>query len=125
MAAFHVGKVPPAIPSIREDLGAGLREAGWLLSLVNLIAAVGGMTIALTVDRFGHRRLVILGTAAALCVLAFAAGAWVAAALHADRARRVVEGGTTSEPVLVSVRIDRAPRPPERDLNGHSSRRNR
>ncbi len=47
VAAFHVGKVPPSIPSIREDLGADLRQAGWLLSLVNLTAALGGMTIAL------------------------------------------------------------------------------
>jgi len=56
VAAFHVGKVPPSIPSIREDLGASLGQAGWLLSMVNLTAALGGMAIALTVDRFGHRR---------------------------------------------------------------------
>jgi MFS family permease len=63
VAAFHVGKVPPSIPSIRDTLGASLGQAGWLLSLVNLTAAIGGMAIALTVDRFGHRRLVVLGTA--------------------------------------------------------------
>jgi MFS family permease len=73
VAAFHVGKVPPSIPSIREDLGADLRQAGWLLSMVNLTAALGGMTIALTVDRFGHRRLVVLGTA--LCFAASLLGA--------------------------------------------------
>ena len=32
VAAFHVGKVPPSIPSIREELGASLGQAGWLLS---------------------------------------------------------------------------------------------
>lgn len=31
--------------------------------MVNLTAALGGMAIALTVDRVGHRRLVVLGTA--------------------------------------------------------------
>ena len=71
VAAFHVGKVPPALPSIRVELGATLRQAGWLLSTVNLISAVGGMAIALTADRVGHLRLVILGTAlsfvASLC----------------------------------------------------------
>ncbi len=41
VAAFHVGKVPPALPSIREDLGASLRQAGWLLSIVNLIDGPG------------------------------------------------------------------------------------
>jgi MFS family permease len=74
VAAFHVGKVPPSLPSIREELGATLRQAGWLLSTVNLMTAVGGMAIALSADRFGHRRLVILGTA--LCMTASLFGAW-------------------------------------------------
>ena len=74
VAAFHVGKVPPSIPSIREDLGASLGQAGWLLSMVNLTAALGGMAIALTVDRFGHRRLILLGTA--LCCVASLLGAF-------------------------------------------------
>ncbi|MBS0546971.1 MAG: MFS transporter [Proteobacteria bacterium] len=63
VAAFHVGKVPPALPSIRAELGATLGQAGWLLSTVNLVTAVGGMAIALTADRVGHRRLVLFGTA--------------------------------------------------------------
>ncbi len=67
VAAFHVGKVPPALPSIRSDLGASLRQAGWLLSIINLITAMGGMAIALTADRLGHRRLILFGTA--LCLV--------------------------------------------------------
>ena len=72
VAAAHVGKVPPSIPSIFDTLGATLRQAGWLLSMVNLTAALGGMVLALTVDRLGHRRLVILGSglAAAASLLA-------------------------------------------------------
>src|SRR4029077_6994410 len=73
VAAFHVGKVPPSIPSIREELGASLEQAGWLLSMVNLITALGGMAIALSADRFGHRRLILLGTA--LSVVASGLGA--------------------------------------------------
>jgi MFS family permease len=73
VAAFHVGKVPPSLPSIRAELDASLRQAGWLLSTVNLVTALGGMAIALTADRFGHRRLIILGTA--LCVAASGFGA--------------------------------------------------
>jgi MFS family permease len=65
--------VPPSLPSIRVELDASLRQAGWLLSTVNLVTALGGMAIALTADRFGHRRLVILGTA--LCLAASACGA--------------------------------------------------
>jgi DHA1 family inner membrane transport protein len=89
VAAFHVGKVPPALPSIRAELDATLRQAGWLLSTVNLMTAVGGMAIALTADRLGHRRLVIFGTA--LCLASSAFGAMVD---NVDLllATRVVEG---------------------------------
>ena len=66
VAAFHVGKAPPALPSIRAELGASLEQAGWLLSTVNLVTAVGGLAIALTAERFGHRRLVMLGTGMSL-----------------------------------------------------------
>jgi DHA1 family inner membrane transport protein len=59
VAAFHVGKAPPALPSIRAETGASLSQAGWLLSIVNLMTAVGGMAIALTADRLGHRRLIL------------------------------------------------------------------
>nr|WP_296386525.1 MFS transporter [Reyranella sp.] len=62
VAAFHVGKAPPALPSIRDDLGAGLRQSGWLLSIINLVTAAAGMAIALTADRLGHRRLILFGT---------------------------------------------------------------
>jgi DHA1 family inner membrane transport protein len=74
IAAFHVGKVPPSLPSILGTFDATLSQAGWLLSLVNLTAALGGMVIALTVDRFGHRRLIVLGTA--LCFAASLLGAF-------------------------------------------------
>jgi MFS family permease len=66
VAAFHVGKAPPALPSIRADLDASLRQAGWLLSVINLVTAAGGMAIALTADRLGHRGLILFGTA--LCL---------------------------------------------------------
>jgi MFS transporter, DHA1 family, inner membrane transport protein len=74
VAAFQVGKAPPSIPSIREQLGASLGQAGWLLSILNLVTALGGMAIALTADRFGHRRLIVLGTA--LCCAASLLGAF-------------------------------------------------
>lgn len=89
VAAFHVGKMPPSIPSIREELDASLRQAGWLLSTINLVTALGGMAIALTADRFGHRRLVLLGTG--LCALASLAGAF-ADSVNLLMVTRVVEG---------------------------------
>ncbi|MFI5000425.1 MAG: CynX/NimT family MFS transporter [Reyranellales bacterium] len=89
MAAFHFGKVPPALPSIRDTLGASLRQAGWLLSTVNLVTALGGMAIALTADRFGHRLLMLLGTA--LCLVASLLGAF-ADSVDALLVGRVFEG---------------------------------
>lgn len=79
VAAFQVGKAPPALPSIRDDLDASLRQAGWLLSTVNLMTALGGMAIALTADRMGHRRMVVFGTA--LCLVASFAGAFATLSL--------------------------------------------
>jgi MFS family permease len=81
--------VPPALPSIREELHASLGQAGWLLSIINLITALGGMAIALTADRFGHRRLVLLGTA--LCMLASLFGAY-AGSVEVLLVGRVIEG---------------------------------
>ncbi len=86
VAAFHIGKVPPALPSIRAELGASLDQAGWLLSIVNLVTAVGGMAIALTADRIGHRRLVILGTALCLVASLASAGAGTVSTLLIGRA---------------------------------------
>jgi MFS transporter, DHA1 family, inner membrane transport protein len=85
VAAFHVGKVPPSIPSIRAELGASLGQAGWLLSIVNLITALGGMAIALSADRFGHRRLVLLGTALSVAASGLGAFAGSVDALLVDR----------------------------------------
>ncbi|UYN97726.1 MAG: MFS transporter [Enhydrobacter sp.] len=112
VAALHVGKVPPALPSIRQDFGASLGQAGWLLSLVNLTAALGGMAIALTVDRFGHLRLVVVGTA--LCALASLFGSF-AESIQSLLAWRFLEGlafviVTVSVPTLVL----RVTRPPDR-----------
>jgi MFS family permease len=74
VAAFHVGKMPPALPSVRADLGATLGQGGWLLSIINLLAASTGMLVALTADRIGHRRLILVGTG--VCLAASIAGAY-------------------------------------------------
>ncbi len=114
VAAFHVGKAPPALPSIREDLGASLRQAGWLLSTINLMAALGGMAIALTADRFGHRRLVILGTA--LSLIASLAGAF-ASDVDQLLITRVFEGlGFIAVTVAIPTLLLRIARPADQRL---------
>lgn len=89
IAAFHVGKAPPALPSIRAETGASLEQAGWLLSIVNLATALGGMAIALTADRLGHRRLILFGTSVCLAT-SLLGGTLSSASLLV--ALRVVEG---------------------------------
>ena len=109
VAAFHVGKVPPALPSVRADLGASLRQAGWLLSTVNLISAAGGMALALTADRIGHLRLVLLGTA--LSVLASLLGAF-SPGVDALLVGRVFEGlGFIAVVVAIPTLVIRIARP--------------
>lgn len=115
VAAFHVGKVPPAIPSIDKDLGASLRQAGWLLSTINLVTALAGMAIALTADRFGHRRLVLLGTG--LSAVASFLGAF-ATDVDALLVERVVEGvGFIAVTVAVPTLLLRISTPAEQRLS--------
>lgn len=68
VAAFHIGKVPPALPVLRAELDFGLTAAGWVLSTINLIGMSLGMVAGLLADRIGARRAMLGG----LAVLAMA-----------------------------------------------------
>ena len=74
VAALHIGKIPPAIPVLRDALGVSLVEAGFLLSMVQMAGMLGGVFIGLAADGFGLRRSMLLGQ----LVLASArlTGAW-------------------------------------------------
>ena len=74
VAALHIGKIPPALPVLRDALGVSLVEAGFLLSMVQMAGMLGGVFIGLAADGFGLRRSLLLGQ----FVLASAslAGAW-------------------------------------------------
>jgi MFS transporter, CP family, cyanate transporter len=70
-AALHVGKLPPALPVLRESLSLSLVEAGFLLSLVQLAGMTSGLAVGLSADGIGLRRcmtagLVVLSVASAL-----------------------------------------------------------
>ena len=60
-AALHVGKVPPAIPELRDELGLGLVAAGWVASIFSLIGATLGIASGLAADRLGARRVLAAG----------------------------------------------------------------
>lgn len=67
-AALHVGKLPPALPVLRDALGITLLEAGFLLSLVQAAGMLAGVLVGVAADGFGLRRSVIAG----LAILTFA-----------------------------------------------------
>ena len=60
-AALHVGKLPAALPVLREALGVSLMQAGFLLSLVQLAGMAFGIAIGLVADGLGLRRTMLAG----------------------------------------------------------------
>ena len=71
VAALHVGKLPPALPVLKQVLGISLVQAGFLLSLVQLAGMSLGLLTGLAVQRIGLKRsmlagLLLLGCASAL-----------------------------------------------------------
>ena len=63
VAALHVGKLPPAIPVLRESLGLTLVQAGFLLSLVQLAGMTVGVVFGVVADSLGARRSMTIGLA--------------------------------------------------------------
>jgi MFS family permease len=67
VAAFQVGKAPPALPAIRGELGMSLLLAGWVLSAFNLVGLILGAMAGAAADAAGHRRILFMGL---LCLAA-------------------------------------------------------
>jgi len=92
-AALHLGKLAPAVPALRESLGIGLVEAGFLLSLVQVAGMTLGLAVGLMADTLGLRRSMLIGLV--LVTLASAAGGLVEPgpqALHWLLVLRALEG---------------------------------
>lgn len=60
-AALHVGKLPPALPVLREALNLSLLQAGFLLSLVQLAGMTLGLAVGLAADGLGLKRSMVSG----------------------------------------------------------------
>jgi MFS family permease len=60
-AALHVGKLPTALPVLRETLGVTLVQAGFLLSLVQLAGMTLGLAVGLAADSLGLKRTMVTG----------------------------------------------------------------
>lgn len=87
--ALHVGKLPVAIPVLRDSLGLSLVQAGFLLSLVQLAGMTLGLVVGLMADRLGPRRVMLAGLI--LLALGSALGA-LAPNVHVLLLTRVIEG---------------------------------
>ncbi len=61
--ALHIGKLPPALVPIREELGFSLIEAGYVLSMFSLLGMTLSVFLGGMADRLGRKRLVICGFA--------------------------------------------------------------
>jgi MFS transporter, CP family, cyanate transporter len=65
-AALSIGKLPAALPILRESLHISLVQAGFLLSLVQLAGMTLGLAMGLLADGIGHKRSMVSGLLA-LC----------------------------------------------------------
>jgi len=63
VAAFQIGKTFAALALIIDELGLDLVQAGLILSLFSLIAALAGAGFGLLSDRVGHLRMALTGLA--------------------------------------------------------------
>ena len=60
-AGSYMTKVPPALPSLRVDLGLTLIESGWVQTMLYTIGAVAGVFFGAIADRFGPKRIALSG----------------------------------------------------------------
>lgn len=114
MAAAHVGKLPPAMPSIRADLGLSLVAGGWVVSIFSVTGMAVAILAGTVADRIGHWRLALFGLVSLLVGSAIGAFAGSAAVLLASR---FLEGlGFISVAVSGPAVILRAAAPKDRRL---------
>jgi Arabinose efflux permease len=112
VAALHIGKLPPALATIREDLGAGLVLAGWIASTISTVGTLLGLIAGGVADRIGPRRSLLAGLVALTCGSLVGGLAPGPAAMLAAR---LIEGiGFASVTVSGGILIARAAAPADR-----------
>lgn len=110
-SALHVGKLPVAIPVLRDALDMSLVQAGFLLSLVQLAGMTLGLLVGLMADRLGPRRVMLGGLG--LLALGSALGA-LSPDVETLLATRILEGmgfllAVLPAPGLLRQRLDPGP----------------
>lgn len=81
----YIGKVPPALPAQRLELGLTLVESGFIATTFNVIGLLVGMFVGVLCDRFGHKRLGLAGLAVMCLSGLLGAAAWDFPSLLASR----------------------------------------
>lgn len=64
VVAMNIGKVPIALPQLREEFDLSLVAAGWMVATFNTIAVLSGVFIGIWADRIGALRFCLVGLAA-------------------------------------------------------------
>jgi MFS family permease len=59
--AMHIGKLPPAVSALREELQVSLVQAGFLLSMVQFAGMFLGLMVGLFADVIGLKRCMLTG----------------------------------------------------------------
>ena len=114
IAAAYVGKLPPAIPLLREEFQLSLVAAGWVNSIFNTLSVCSAAFVGVLAGRFGALRFCGAGLAAMML------GGALGAAAHSEGqllASRILEGGgIVAISVSVPALIIAACAPRERNL---------
>jgi MFS family permease len=63
IAAGHVGKLPPALPSIRAEFGLNIVAAGWFASIFSITGMLSAIVFGAVASRFNPWRAAIAGLA--------------------------------------------------------------
>lgn len=109
IAAMQVGKVPPTMPLIAEDLALSRVSSGLVASLFFVVGAIFGVAMGGVADRFGELRVMFAGLA--LLALGSLLGGLIADS-GVLLATRVIEGlGFTAVAVAAPKIISVAARP--------------
>lgn len=61
IAAFHLGKVAPAIPILQDSLNLSVIEAGFLISLMQFSGAAFGLMMGIFSEKIGAGKSIIIG----------------------------------------------------------------
>jgi len=63
VAAMHIGKLPPAIPVLRQEFGLTLAQSGWIVSAFNTLGLFASIFMGFATARLGAWRQCVFGMA--------------------------------------------------------------